>query len=158
MENWRRNPPETAHSQMDRLRGRSDYEELADGSHRMDNFKTPPQPVFDSEEMRGSMQAILSQNIGAYVVIEFLIGTEQMIRKQGMLYFVGRSFVTLYDENVNNFIVCDIFSVKFSAVSGSTETALNGQEKVYLWDRPRYNYNLLPPVSGEPGMGSGRAR
>ena len=26
----------------------------------------------------------------------------------------------------------DIFSVKFSAVSGSTETALNGQEKVYL--------------------------
>ena len=56
-----------------------------------------------------------------------------------MLYFVGRSFVTLYDENVNNFIVCDIFSVKF----------------VYFYmpgDRPRYNYNLLPPISGEHGM------
>ena len=87
------------------------------------------------------MQAILAQNIGEYVVIEFLIGTEHMIRKQGMLYFVGRSFVTLYDEDVNNFIVCDIFSVKF----------------VYFYmpgDRPRYNYNLLPPVSGEPGLGA----
>ena len=55
------------------------------------------------------MQAILAQNIGEYVVIEFLIGTENIVRKQGMLYFVGRSFVTLYDEDVNNFIVCDIF-------------------------------------------------
>ena len=125
MEERRRYQPETCHSQMDRLRSRSDFSEEADGSRRMDNFNTPPQPVFDSEEMKGSMQAILSQNIGAYVVIEFLIGTEQMIRKQGMLYFVGRSFVTLYDENVNNFIVCDIFSVKF----------------VYFYmpgDRPRY--------------------
>lgn len=145
MEERRRYQPETCHSQMDRLRSRSDFSEEADGSRRMDNFNTPPQPVFDSEEMKGSMQAILSQNIGAYVVIEFLIGTEQMIRKQGMLYFVGRSFVTLYDENVNNFIVCDIFSVKF----------------VYFYmpgDRPRYNYNVLPPVSGEPGMGAGRMR
>lgn len=145
MEERRRYQPETCHSQMDRLRSRSDFSEEADGSRRMDNFNTPPQPVFDSEEMKGSMQAILSQNIGAYVVIEFLIGTEQMIRKQGMLYFVGRSFVTLYDENVNNFIVCDIFSVKF----------------VYFYmpgDRPRYNYNALPPVSGEPGRGAGRMR
>ncbi len=139
------NQPETCHSQMDRLRSRSDFQELSDGSHRMDNFNTPPQPTFDSEEMRGSMQAILSQNIGEYVVVEFLIGTEQIIRKQGMLYFVGRSFVTLYDENVNNFIVCDIFSVKF----------------VYFYmpgDRPRYNYNLLPPISGEPGMNGTRPR
>ena len=74
---------------MDRLRGRSDFRELSDGSRSMDNFNTPPQPSFDSEEMRGSMQAILAQNIGEYVVIEFLIGTEQMIRKQGMLDFCG---------------------------------------------------------------------
>ena len=134
------NQPEGPRSQMDRLRGRSDFQEAADGSRNVDNFHSPPQPVFDSEEMRGSMQAILAQNIVEYVVVEFLIGTEHMSRKRGMLYFVGRSFLTLYDEDVNNFIVCDIFSVKF----------------VYFYmpgDRPRYNYNLLPPVSGEPGMG-----
>ena len=86
------------------------------------------------------MQAILADNIGNYVVIEFLIGTGEILRKQGMLYLVGRSYVTLYDEPANHFIVCDIFSVKF----------------VYFYmpgERPRYNYNTLPPTSGEPGMG-----
>ena len=52
-------------------------------------FNTPPQPSFDSEEMRGSMQAILAQNVGEYVVIEFLIGTEQIIRKQGNALLCG---------------------------------------------------------------------
>ncbi len=124
---------------MRRLRNRRDFQERDDGAARTDNFYHPPQESFDSEEMRGSMQAILAQNIGAYVVVEFLIGTQEIMRKQGLLYFVGRSFVTLYDEAVNNFIVCDIFSVKF----------------VYFYmpgDRPRHsNYNLLPG-----GNGSGR--
>lgn len=130
---------------MRRLQNRTDYRQMEDGSSQLDNFYHPVQERFDSEEMRGSMQMILSENIGQFVVIEFLIGTQEIIRKQGMLYFVGRSFVTLYDEAVNNFIICDIFSVKF----------------VYFYmpgDRPRYNYNLLPPTSGEPGMGNNRRR
>lgn len=137
--NWDRSPG------MRRLRNRKDFQEMEDGSSQLDNFYHPPQPSFDSEEMRGSMQAILSQNVGQYVVVEFLIGTQEIIRKQGLLYFVGRSFVTLYDEAANNFIVCDIFSVKF----------------VYFYmpgDRPRFNYNLLPGTSGEPGMGPRRMR
>ncbi len=133
--NWDRNMSPG----MRRVRSRKDFEEMENGGSHMDNFQHPPQPSFDSEEMRGSMQAILSQNIGSYVVVEFLIGTQEIVRKQGMLYFVGRSFVTLYDEAVNNFIVCDIFSVKF----------------VYFYmpgDRPRHmNYNLLPGNSGEMG-------
>ena len=126
-------------SGMRRIYGRADYIAAADGAAQMDNFEHPPQEDFDSEEMRGSMQMILSQNIGNFVVIEFLIGTGQMVRKQGILYFVGRSFVTLYDEPSNNFIVCDIFSIKF----------------VYFYmpnDRPRGNYNLLP----NQGNGAGR--
>ena len=76
-------------------------------------FKVPPQEKFDSEEMRGSMQQILSQQIGEYVVIEFLIGTERIMRKQGYLilsvkfvyfYYLGqrpnRNFNIL--PNVNN--------------------------------------------------------
>lgn len=102
------------------------------------NFNTPGQQDFDSEEMRGSMQRILADNIGEYVVVEFLIGTERIMRKQGLLYFVGTSYVTLYDDQANNYIVCDIFSVKF----------------VYFYypgQRPnsRNNYNILPgPASG----------
>lgn len=106
------------------------YQEFADSSSRMRDFETPPQPDFDTEEMIGSIQRILAQNRGNYVVVEFLIGTERIVRKQGILYFVGRSFVTLYDDRCNNFIVCDIFSVKF----------------VYFYmpgQRPRRNFNML---------------
>ena len=106
------------------------YQEFADGSGRMRDFETPPQPNFDTEEMIGSIQRILAQNRGSYVVVEFLIGTERIVRKQGILYFVGRSFVTLYDDRCNNFIVCDIFSIKF----------------VYFYlpgQRPCRNFNML---------------
>ena len=102
------------------------------------DFTTPPPVDFNTEEMRGSMQLILSDNIGEFVVIEFLIGTEQMMRKQGILYFVGTSYVTLYDDMANNFIVCDIFSIKF----------------VYFYfpgQRPGRNYNLLPGGNGFGG-------
>ena len=78
--------------------GPNKYQEYPDGSSKAMNFNSPPQSNFNSEEMRGSMQQILSENIGEYVVIEFLIGTSTMMRKQGFLYYVGRSYVTLYDE------------------------------------------------------------
>ena len=126
---------------MQRLRRRPDFAMSAEGAAEMDNFRHPVQPSFDTEEMQGSMQAILADNIGNFVVIEFLIGTNEIIRKQGMIYFVGRSYITLYDEPANNFLICDIFSVRF----------------VYFYmpgERPRYNYNTLPPISGEPGMGA----
>lgn len=94
-------------------------------------FNTPVQEAFNTEEMQGSMQQILARNIGEYIVAEFLIGTERIMRKQGILYFVGRSFVTLYDDMHNNYIVCDIFSIKF----------------VYFYypgQRPPRNFNVLP--------------
>ena len=101
-------------------------------------FVTPPQQTFDSEEMLGSIQNILAKNIGNYVVIEFLIGTDQMHRKQGQIFHVGTSYITLYDDINANFILCDIFSVKF----------------VYFFvpnQRPNRNFNLLPTSNGNIG-------
>lgn len=101
-------------------------------------FRTPPQQTFDEEEMAGSIQKILAENIGNYVVVEFLIGTERMMRKQGYLYHVGTSYITLYDDENENFILCDIFSVKF----------------VYFYmpgQRPNRNFNMLPHSSGNMG-------
>lgn len=101
-------------------------------------FRTPPQQTFDTEEMEGSIQKILAENIGNYVVVEFLIGTERMSRKQGYLYHVGTSYITLYDDETENFILCDIFSVKF----------------VYFYlpgQKPNRNYNTLPHSNGNSG-------
>lgn len=101
-------------------------------------FVTPPQQRFDSEEMAGSIQKILSENIGNYVVIEFLIGTDMIHRKQGQIFHVGTSYITLYDDENANFILCDIFSVKF----------------VYFFvpgQRPNRNFNILPNINSSIG-------
>ena len=56
---------------------------------------------------------VLQDNLGAYVQIEFLIGTQGMTSRFGVLYAVGRNYVVLHDVGNQNYIVCDIYSVKF---------------------------------------------
>lgn len=80
---------------------------------RSDSITTPPPQDFDTPAMSGSMQQFLSENLGQYVVIEFLVGTQTLTSKAGVLYAVGTSVVTLYQELSQTFVTCDIFSVKF---------------------------------------------
>lgn len=74
---------------------------------------TPPEEDFNTEAMRGSMQEIFSDNLGQFVVCEFLIGTQATTRKEGILYSVARNYIVLYEELSHTFVVCDIFSIKF---------------------------------------------
>ncbi len=74
---------------------------------------TPPSQDFDTLSYRGSMQQILQENLGSYVIIEFLIGTGNLESRQGILYNVGSQFVVLYDDINLRYVVCDIFSIKF---------------------------------------------
>lgn len=74
---------------------------------------TPPEENFNTEAMRGSMQEIFSDNLGQFVVCEFLIGTQATTHKEGILYSVARNYIVLYEEISHTFIVCDIFSIKF---------------------------------------------
>lgn len=46
-------------------------------------------------------------------MIEFLVGTQTLVRKQGILYSVGISFLVLYDTAEETYVVCDLYSVKF---------------------------------------------
>ncbi len=77
------------------------------------SITTPPQQDFDTPAMEGSLQQFLSENLGTYVIIEFLVGTQTLTRKAGVLYAVGTSVVTLYEEVSQTFVTCDIFSIKF---------------------------------------------
>lgn len=61
----------------------------------------------------GSFLSVLRDNLGYYVVIEFLIGTSNLTEKEGILYAVGNNFVTLYEQETDRYIVCDLFSIKF---------------------------------------------
>lgn len=67
----------------------------------------------NSEAFNGSMQRILQDNIGAYVIIEFLIGTNNLVYREGRLYEVGISYVVLHDEKNDQYTICDLYSIKF---------------------------------------------
>ncbi len=76
-------------------------------------INVPPPESFDSEAMQGSMQQILFDNIGVYATVEFLVGTQSLLRKDGFIYSVGRTYVILYEDRLQHYVVCDIFSVRF---------------------------------------------
>lgn len=67
----------------------------------------------NSQAFNGSMQRILQDNIGAYVIIEFLIGTNNLVYREGRLYEVGISYVVLYDEKNDQYTICDLYAIKF---------------------------------------------
>jgi len=77
-------------------------------------FSAPPQQNFNSVDYEGSIQKVLTDNVGRYVVMEFLIGTETLVRKQGILYAVGTGYIVLYDDINDNYIVCDLYAIKFT--------------------------------------------
>ena len=76
-------------------------------------FNVPPDQDFNTVTFQGSMQQVLQENIGNYVIVEFLIGTGNLTSRQGVLYNVASQFLVLYDEFESRYVVCDIFSVKF---------------------------------------------
>ncbi len=66
-----------------------------------------------SPAYQGSWQQILRNNEGQYCIIDFLIGTQNLVQKEGILYDVGVSFIVLFEPRSRQYIVCDLYSVKF---------------------------------------------
>jgi len=91
------------------------YPEMVQGQTGMTPgaINTPPPQNFNTPAMEGSMQQFLADNLGQYVVVEFLVGTNQLTTKAGILYAVGTSVMTLYEEMSQTFVTCDMFSIKF---------------------------------------------
>lgn len=79
-------------------------------------------PELNTPGFDGSMQKILSENLGEYVLVDFLIGTDNLTRKEGVLYTVGIAYLVLFEPVSNTYVVCDIYSVKFVTFLGRAET------------------------------------
>lgn len=95
------------------LRVRQDMEN--GGGSAINTPGTGDSGIMDSPGLEGSFQQVLSDNLGRYVQIDFLVGIQTLVRRSGIIYAVGRSFVVLYDETNQNFVMCDVFSAKFVA-------------------------------------------
>lgn len=70
-------------------------------------------PGSRQEEYMGSLKAMLRQNKGNYLVATFLVGTQNLVSWEGILYEVGNDYMTIYQEPRDRYIVCDIYSLKY---------------------------------------------
>ena len=95
---------------MGELSGNGSYFQSSDSSNS-DFMQSPAYP--------GSWQQVLRNNEGQYCIIDFLIGTEIVVQKEGILYDVGVSFVVLFEPRSGNYIVCDLYAIKFVTFAGS---------------------------------------
>lgn len=70
-------------------------------------------PTSTQEAYLGSWKAVLSRYEGSYVVATFLVGTQNTISWEGILFDVGNDYLTIYQESRDRYIVSDYYSLKF---------------------------------------------
>ena len=63
--------------------------------------------------------AFLREQIGKLMRVEFLIGTNNLTDRIGILEDVGASYILLRSVESNNLIYCDIYSIKFVTIASS---------------------------------------
>ncbi len=99
---------------MDTLRGRMNFSQ----NTARNNFDSLGE-LGESQTMMLGEQ--LQTSIGYYVSCEFLIGTQMIETRDGILAKVGTNFLTLYQPNLDRYIVCDLYALKFITIYNSTE-------------------------------------
>lgn len=77
------------------------------------DFQVPATQDFNTESFAGSMQQVLQDNIGKYVIVEFFMGTSVFQQKEGYLYDVAAQYIVIFDDINLQYVVCDVFSIKF---------------------------------------------
>ena len=70
-------------------------------------------PTSTKEAYMGSWKALLSRYEGSYVVATFLVGTQNTVSWEGILFDVGNDYLTIYQESRDRYIVSDYYSLKF---------------------------------------------
>lgn len=61
--------------------------------------------------------AFLREQIGKLIRVEFLIGTNNLTDRTGILEDVGVSYILLRSIESGNLLYCDIYSIKFVSIS-----------------------------------------
>lgn len=61
--------------------------------------------------------AFLREQIGKLMRVEFLIGTNNLTDRIGILEDVGASYILLRSVESNNLVYCDIYSIKFVTIA-----------------------------------------
>jgi len=68
-----------------------------------------PQNLDNSNYLQEYLKSVLSR----FVKVDFLIGNETIISKEGILKEVGTDYIVLEMLQTNDLTVCDLYSIKF---------------------------------------------
>lgn len=69
----------------------------------------PEQTVLSTDFTQGYLRT----QIGKKVKVEFLIGTDMFIDREGTLLEVGASYIIIRETGTNDRLLCDMYSIKF---------------------------------------------
>ena len=75
--------------------------------------------IFDGHRVSQlkAFQSFLRENIGKLMRVEFLIGTNNLVDRTGILLDVGASYILLRALESDVITYCDIYSIKFITIS-----------------------------------------
>ncbi len=71
--------------------------------------------------------AFLREQIGKLMRVEFLIGTNNLVDRIGILEDVGASYILLRSFENDSLVYCDIYSIKFITISTTGAYAMNNR-------------------------------
>ena len=103
------------------------------GTNQIQQLQVPPAQDFDTANFQGSMQEVLHENIGNYVLVDFLIGTSNLVTRQGFLYYVGTQFIVLYDSLNLRYVLHQVRHVPAARLSARSDSDGGG-----IRDAPRH--------------------
>ena len=83
------------------------------GGYTQDNIEMLENPMTVQEANQTSWKTLLAQNLGRYVLVSFLMGTQQTVVAEGVLYEIGNDYIVLYQPVRDSYITADLYSVKF---------------------------------------------
>ena len=69
--------------------------------------------------------AFLRTQIGKLMRVEFLIGTNNLVDRIGILADVGASYILLRSFENDSLVYCDLYSIKFITISTSSSLVPN---------------------------------
>lgn len=69
--------------------------------------------------------AFLRQYLGRLVRVDFLIGTNNLVDRVGILEDVGASYILLRSVESNTLVYADIYAIKFVTISNTPVSQMN---------------------------------
>lgn len=92
-------------------------------TNQAQNLPTTPAPTPNGTQFVPSVQddilynqGFLKTQIGKRVKVEFLIGTNLLIDREGTLVGVGISYILINEVDTNHLVMADMYSIKFVTI------------------------------------------